>query len=382
MTNPVIIIGSGLAGYTLAREFRKYDQETPLHIVTSSHGNFYSKPLLSTALTNKRSAADLAVKSADMMCDELNASITTETIVTEVNAQNNTITMNDVTLPYSQLVFACGADVISAPVLGDAVADICSVNNLQDYEQFRDVIADKKHVTVFGAGLVGCEFANDLITTGHDVELVAPSAYPLDALLPREVGDALRQAFEEAGATWHLGQLATKVDHLDGRYNVSLSEDKQIQTDVVLSAIGLRPHTRLAETAGARIGRGITVNHYLQTSVDNIYALGDCAEVNGLVMLYVAPILHCARVLAKTLAGEKTAVKYPAMPVAIKTPLCPIVVSTPPRDLQGQWHIEGQGKNVKATFVDVAENLRGFALTGTMVKERMALTKQLPPIFE
>jgi rubredoxin-NAD+ reductase len=172
-----------------------------------------------------------------------------------------------------------------------------------------------------------------------------------------------------------------RIDKDKDRYTLTLSNGNFLETDVVLSAIGLRPHIALAKDAGLRVDRGIIVNKFLATSAASIYALGDCAEVCGTVLQYVAPLLACSRALAKTLAGEPTEVVYPAMPVVLKTPSCPLVVSPPPQDIEGQWQMSGEAMNRCALFYDNQQQLRGFALTGTMVKERANLQKLLPPIF-
>ena len=112
-----------------------------------------------------------------------------------------------------------------------------------------------------------------------------------------------------------------------------------------------------------------------------MYTLGDCAEVEGHVLVYVAPLSACARALGATLTGTPSAVHYPAMPVAIKTPACPVVVSPPPRDAAGEWIIEGSAPNLKATFRNAEGALLGYALTGEGVKEKAALTKELPAIL-
>ena len=149
----------------------------------------------------------------------------------------------------------------------------------------------------------------------------------------------------------------------------------------MLSAIGVRANTALAETAGLTLNRGIVANRQLQTSDPNIYALGDCAEVDGQLLYYVMPLMTCARTLAKTLSGTPTPVAYGPMPVAVKVPVCPVQVSPAPRDVEGNWEIEQDGHSVKALFRDKSGQLRGFALTGERVSEKMALQKELPPIL-
>ena len=151
--------------------------------------------------------------------------------------------------------------------------------------------------------------------------------------------------------------------------------------DVVLSAVGLKPRTALAGAAGIKINRGIIVNKLLQTSDEDIYALGDCAEVEGRVLPFVMPIMQAARALASTLAGNPTAVKYPAMPVAVKTPACPTVVSPPDAGSQGEWKVEGGVEGVKAQFHHKDGQLLGFALMGAAVSEKSQLTQQLPALI-
>jgi len=129
------------------------------------------------------------------------------------------------------------------------------------------------------------------------------------------------------------------------------------------------------------VNRAIVVDRYLKTSADNIYAIGDCAEVEGLNLLYVLPLMNCARALAKTLAGTPTQVSYPVMPVMVKTPSLPIVTCPPLENSVGEWQIDGQSPHFKALFKDSEGNLLGYALTGDCVAEKMALNKELPAML-
>jgi len=377
---PVVIIGTGLAGYTLAKAFREHDKESPLIMVSSHVGRFYSKPLLSTALTSKRTVVQLATADAKTMEEQLNAEIITKTQVTRIDPERKCIGMDNRSINYGKLVLACGAEVIRPPLLGDAAQEVRSVNDLEDYAIFRKVLGGKKHVGILGAGLVGCEFANDLINEGYEVDVIAPSKYPVDRLLPEEIGQVLQVALAKSGVKWHLGQLASAVNKSAEGYVLSLP-NQQLKVDIVLSAIGLRPRIRLAQKAKLKINRGVVVDRYLQTSDPHIYALGDCAEVSGLVLFFIAPLRQCSGALAKTLAGNPTQVTYPAMPVSLKTPACPIVVCPPPETVEGAWHIEGDKLNLKALFYGKDEQLLGFALTGTKIRERMQLVKEMPGLF-
>ena len=380
-TSPIIIIGSGLAGYMLAKEFRQLDKITPLHIITASDGRFYSKPLLSTALTNSKHPDNLAIADAATMATQLDATIQTSTTVSAIKSDENCIVIQQEKINYQKLILACGAETIKLPIKGDANKDILAVNDLTSYIAFHKALNGKKRIVILGAGLVGCEFANDLINVGHEVTVVAPAKFPLDSFLPEKIALLLQQTLTENGVNWHLQQTVDTVNRIKQDYEITLSSGQKLNADVILSAVGLQPNNSLAKQAGIRVNRGINVNRFLETSINNIYALGDCAEVNSLVLLYVAPLLTCARALAKTLAGQATPVSYAAMPIVIKTPACPIVAVPQPRDTEGEWLIMGSDKNLTALFYDKNNQLRGFALTGKATSEKLALQKQLPPMF-
>jgi len=381
MNLPIIIVGTGLAGYQLAREFRKLDSVTPLLLVTANDGRFYPKPQLSTALTQKKSAEALATSTADAMAKQLNAEVRIHTKITAIHPSSHTIQIGDESLSYQKLILACGADVIKPVLTGSASHDIQFINHLEDYAEFEKNIKNKKHITLLGAGLIGCEFANDLSNTGFEVHLIDPANAPLSQLIPEEIGKLLQESLQKNGVHFHFSCVAEQIHKQNDRYELSLSNHEILSTELVLSAIGLRPHLSLAQTAGIGTARGIIVNRYLETNISTIYALGDCAEVEGHVLPYIAPILNAARALAKTLAGERTAADYPAMPVVVKTPAHPIAVCPPPRDMKGAWQIEKSGSNTKALFYNDQQQLYGFVLTNDFVKERSALANQLPKLI-
>lgn len=382
---PVVILGTGLAGYGLAKEFRKHDEDTPLILITSDDGRSYSKPMLSTGYTKGTEANDLAQLDAGSMGRMLKASVWTMTKVNEIDTANQLIKVGDAqtAIHYGKLVLAVGADVIRPPIEGDGMELVYSINDLADFADFRTAVKknDVKKVCLIGAGLIGCEYTNDLINGGFEVEAVDPLAYCLPTLLPEPAGKAVQAALEEKGAKFHFGPLVTAVNKSDKGVVVTLNNGDSINADIVVSAVGVRPSISLAQASGIDTNRGVITNRLLETSAANVYAMGDCAEVNGNVLVYVAPLMAAARALGKTLAGEPTEVSYPAMPVTIKTPACPVVVAPPAADAQGDWKIEADGSNVKAEFRSADGALLGFALTGEATKEKMALQKELPAIM-
>ncbi|HBB23485.1 MAG TPA: FAD-dependent oxidoreductase, partial [Pseudomonas sp.] len=284
-------------------------------------------------------------------------------------------------VPYRDLVLAWGAQTIRVPVEGDAADAVYPINDLHDYGRFRAAAAGKRRVLILGAGLIGCEFANDLLQGGHEVDLVAPSEQVMPGLLPRQAAEAVKRGLEGIGARFHLGATLERLQRSTDGLQATLSDGSQRACDLVVSAVGLRPRTELAAEAGLEVKRGIVVDRLLKTSAEHVYALGDCAEVEGLSLLYVMPLMAGARALAKTLFGNPTFVSYGPMPVTVKTPACPVVVSMPAVGSAGSWSVEARGNDVKALYLGACGELLGYALTGAAVQERLALNKQLPPVL-
>lgn len=377
----IVIIGTGLAGYTTAREFRKLDALTPLHLISRDDGSFYSKPILSNALALKKIPAQIALNAAADMERQLAATVSTRSLASSIDPIAHHISVNDESIAYSKLVLAVGADPIRLPLAGDAAEAVLSVNDLSDYARFRHALDGKRRIVILGAGLIGCEFANDLRSAGIEVDVIDPAPQAIGRLLPPQAAQFLRTALESAGVHFHFGTTAQSVTRAASGIIATLATGTTLETDLILSAIGLQPRVDLARDAGLTVARGIVTDAFLQTSAADVYALGDCAEVTGFNLPFVMPIMQAARALARTLHGTPTAVIYPAMPVVVKTPACPTVVCPPPPGVAGEWEENVMADGVRALFHDSTGSLRGFALVGAATKDKQALTKDIPPLL-
>ena len=377
----IVIVGSGLAGYTVVREIRKLDKTVPITLVTREPGYFYSKPMLSTALASKKEAAQLISTPADGMATQLDMTILSNCDVSSIHPDTQSIQTSQGVVSYGRLVLALGADQIRLPLEGNAASEVITVNDLEDYDQFRKAIVGKKKIAILGAGLIGCEFANDLVLGGFEVDVIDLAPQALGRLLPEAAALALQDKLGVAGVRWHLSTTVQSINRHGDTLQVVLANGNTITCDVFLSAVGLKPRVELAQTAGIHIGAGIQVNRELETNIQNIFAIGDCAEVDGLVLPYVMPIMQAARALAPTLIGQTTALTYPAMPVMVKTPALATVVSPPARGAQGTWTTTPIEGGIEARFESADGKLLGFALMGSATAQRGALTKELPAIL-
>jgi rubredoxin-NAD+ reductase len=377
---PVVIVGTGLAGYTVARELRKLDTAVPLILLSQDDGSFYSKPMLSTALAMKKDARALASFDAAAMAQQLNAEVRTHQRVERILPSEHTIVVEGEPLRYSKLVLATGADPRRLRIDGDGADQILSVNDLADYDRFRQALSGCASVAILGAGLIGCEFANDLCAAGYAVSLIDPAASPLARLLPERVGAVFEKALSARGVRFHIGRGVAAVDRVQSGYRLTLDNGEAVAADLVLSAIGLVPRTALALAAGIAVEQGIRTDAWCRTSVPDVYALGDCAAFEGKVQPYVLPIMHAARALARTLSGQPTRVEFPLMPVIIKTPAAPAVVVVP--DEVGEWRIDSASHETAHAARAVCHHLPsgrpiGFVLVGAATADKAGLLKEL-----
>ncbi|WIX32727.1 FAD-dependent oxidoreductase [Salinicola sp. JS01] len=386
MSAPLTIIGTGMAGLGLARAIRSRDPHRALTLITADSGDEYAKPLLSSAFTKGQSAAALAQRDAIGVADAINATLRCHTPVDAIDPRQRTLRLGAERLPYEQLVLAIGAAPWQPFATPEALAErVFQVNDLDDYRRFRAALerhpGQPARVAIVGAGLVGCEFANDLHAGGHRVALIAPEPAPLPRLLPPPLGRALAEAFAAAGIAGYFERQVQALESSDGGVSLTLDDGERLAADLVLVATGLRPRTALAAAAGLQTGpAGILTDRYLQTSDPHIHALGDVACVDGLNAMYVQPLQASAKALAATLTGTPTAVAYGAWPVMVKTALLPIAALVP-RETPARWRIDGEAGDFSAVAEDAAGRLIGFALTGACVRRKVELARAAPPLL-
>ena len=381
-----VIIGSGISGWTVARELRKLrpdEVQNPITLISADSGDFYSKPMLSNALASQKTPATLVMTAAAKISEQAKVKLMADTRVLAIDRAAKTVETSAGPVKYDHLVLGLGADPIRLPLEGDAANLVLSVNDLSDYARFRAALTAAAPVTILGAGLIGCEFANDLAGAGHPVRVYDIAAWPLGRLLPEAAGQFSRTRLEAAGVHFEFGNSIVRVDRDGEGYRLTDSQGNTHQAGLVLSAIGLKPRIGIAEAAGLDCGRGIRTDALGRTSDTCIFALGDCAEYgsSGLVLPYIQPVMNAGRAIAATLAGQDTPLRMPAMPVLVKTPACPTVISPPAAGAKGNWRCEVSENGVKALFESETGGLLGMALLGDATAERQSLAGQLPTVM-
>lgn len=345
-------------------------------MVTLEDGHFYSKPALSTALAKGKTAETLVTSNAAKMAAQLKLNARAGREAEAIDRAGKALLTTGGPVHYDALILATGALPVRPAIDGEAAHRAISVNQLDHYDRFRKELPERARVLIMGSGLVGTEFANDLITSGYRPVVVDMLLLPLAQLVPPAVGEKVRDALAAEGTEWHLGRKITAIEYKGDEpgYFATLDDGTRIEADLVLSAVGLRPNVKLAEEAGLEIGLGIKVDAFGRTSDPNIYAIGDCAEYQHGLSAYVTPIMAAARGIAPSALGNATEIRFPPLSVQVKTTLLPINLLPPPRSAEGEWQLlENDARGSKHVFLDTDGTVRGYVLTQDRCEDRMEM---------
>jgi rubredoxin---NAD+ reductase len=369
----IVVVGSGLAGFGVLRELRRLSPGAKLTMVTLEDGHFYSKPALSTAFAKGKTSETLVTSNAEKMIAQLKLNARIGREAESIDRKGKALCTTGGPILYDKLVLAIGASPFRPEIEGNAAHRAISVNQLEHYAYFREQLPDGAQVLIMGSGLVGTEFANDLITNGYQVTVVDMLRLPLAQLVPPAVGESVRDALAAKGVEWQLGRKVVAINYKSDStgYIATLDDGSSIEADLILSAVGLRPNIALAQDAGINVGTGIKVNQYGQTSDPDIYAIGDCAEYQHGLSAYVTPIMAAARGIAPSVLGTSTEIRFPPLAVQVKTTLFPINLLPPTRDCVGEWRrTESDKTGEKHLFIDDGGVVRGYVLTRDKTEQR------------
>ena len=375
MSDGIVIIGSGFAARQLVKNIRKQDPNIPLTLIAADSMDEYNKPDLSHVVSRGQNADDLTLQTAGEFAEQYNLRLFPHTWVSDIDADNQRVKSQDREWRYDKLVLATGATPFIPPVPGREL--MLTLNSQREYGAAQSQLRDAKRVLIVGGGLIGCELAMDFCRAGKAVTVVDNSASMLSALMPPEASSRLQHRLTDMGVDLMLkSQLQSLAQNADG-IRVTLDRQRTLTVDAVVAAAGLRPETALARHAGLQTHRGVVVNSQLQTSHPAIYALGDCAEINGMVLPFLQPILLSAMCLGKNLLTQQGELKLPPMLVKVKTPDLPLHLAGDTRREDLTWHIVAAKDGLVAKGVDAENQLRAFVVSEDRMKDAFALLKQL-----
>ncbi|GEA58896.1 NADH:flavorubredoxin reductase NorW [Vibrio comitans] len=376
--NPVTIIGSGFAAYQLVKTLRRMDQQVPIRVITADKGHDYNKPDLSHVVSRQQTSEQLISTVAETFTREQNIELFAEHWVEEIDSEQKAVFANGQRFDYSNLVLATGATPFVPPIEGLRESDPITLNSLQEFDMFSERLTKANSILVIGGGLIGVEISMDLALANKQITLIEAGERLMANQLPELIALKLEQSMRKLNVDARSSTAVTKVSQSENGYNLVLGNGELLTVDEVLVCAGLVPNVALAKQTGLATNRGICVDESMQTSESNIYALGDCAELDGQVRAYLQPTVVSASALAKTLLGEPTSVVLPKMMVKVKTPKYPIQIAGITSDNQvNRWNLDIQADGIVAKAYNEQEVMVGFVATQDKTKQAFPLLREL-----
>ncbi|TSJ50849.1 NADH:flavorubredoxin reductase NorW [Atlantibacter subterranea] len=375
MSHGIVIIGSGFAARQLVKNLRKQDSQVAISVIAADSIDEYNKPDLSHVISLGQRADEMTRQSAGEFAEQYNVRLFPYTWIKEIDAQARVVKSTDNQWCYDKLVLATGASAFIPPVAGREL--MLTLNSQLEYRACESQLFDARRVLIVGGGLIGSELAMDFTRAGKSVTLVDNAASILASLMPPEVSSRLQHRLTDMGVHLLLKSQLQSLEQTARGIRATFDRDRHVEVDAVISATGLRPETALARSAGVEVNRGIVVDSTLKSSNPDIYALGDCAEIDGQLLPFLQPIQISAMTLAKNLLGGNAPLKLPAMLVKVKTPELPLHLAGETRRCDLNWQISTEAQGMVAKGVDAEGQLRAFVVSEDKMKEAFALLKAL-----
>lgn len=278
-----VIIGVGAAGITAAEELRKLDKCSEITMVSEDQF-VHSRCMLHKYISHERDEKTLNFTSEDFF--EVNNIDWKKVGVEKIDTDNKEVVLLDGdVVKYDKLLIATGANSFIPPV-GDFrnASNVFGLRHLRDAQAIDKMAEESEKILIVGSGLVGLDAAHGLLERGKDVTIVemAPSILPVQ--LNPHAAEEYQRKFEEAGAKLYLGCKADKAEcSEDGKIHaVTFDTGETVACDMIIVAAGVRPAVGFLEGSNVEVDRGIVVDDFMKTSVDDVYAAGDVAGLSGI----------------------------------------------------------------------------------------------------
>jgi nitrite reductase (NADH) large subunit len=306
----LVVIGNGMAGCRAVEEVLARDPDRYQIVVFGAEPRVnYNRIMLSPVLAGEKRFEDIVINDEAWYRDHA-ITLHVGRAVTAIDAAAKTVTAEGgLTIPYDKLLLATGSDPIRLPLPGAGLEGVVTFRDLDDVEKM--VAAANRagaKAVVIGGGLLGLEAAYGLARRGMGATVVHLMNVLMERQLDEAAGYLLTEALRERGVETVLGANSEEILGEDGKVaGLKLKDGRVLPCDLLVMAVGIRPHTVLARGAGLTVNRGVVVDDQMRTSDPAIFAIGECAEHRGVAYGLVAPIWDMCRTLADVLTDREAA---------------------------------------------------------------------------
>lgn len=305
----LVVVGAGMAGLKLLEELKaacpgRYN----VTIVGAEPEPAYNRVLLSSLLAGEAADEDLTLKERAWY-GASGFRLFTGASVQAIDRADKRLRLRDGRfVAYDRLVLATGSEAIRLPLVGAHLAQVLVFRDRFDALKLKELATPGKRAVVIGGGLLGLEAAYGLAVLGCAVTVVHLADRLMDRQLDAQGAETLRRAMEAKGIAFALGAQSRRITGDACVTGLELESGAILPADMIVMACGVRPNAALGREAGLEVRRGIVVDDGMRTSDPSVFAIGECAEHDGVVYGLVAPAYEQARALAGSLAGDAASV--------------------------------------------------------------------------
>ncbi|OXS62461.1 nitrite reductase large subunit [Cohnella sp. CIP 111063] len=304
----LVLVGNGMAGVrTIEHVLKLAPHLYEVTIIGAEPHPNYNRIMLSSVLAGGASLSEIVINDWDWY-KENGIRLLTGHRVTNIDAKaKKIVTDKDVTLHYDSLILATGSNPFMLPLPGADKQGVIAFRDIKDCEIMMETSKKYKKAVVIGGGLLGLEAARGLLHLGMDVSVVHINSFLMERQLDQTAALMLQNELEQQGMKFLLRKNSSAILGRKRVTGLAFTDGTEVEADLIVMAVGIRPNVELARSAGIEVNRGIVVNDWMETSEADIYSVGECAEHRGIAYGLVAPLYEQGAVLAKRLAGVETA---------------------------------------------------------------------------
>lgn len=270
-----VIIGNSAAGIGAVEGIRQIDKDGEITIISYEKYHTYSRPLISYLLEGKTDNERMKYRNDSFYVDNNCRTVLGKSVI-KIDPYEKNVFLDDTSvIPFDKLLIATGSSPFVPPFEGlDTVENKFTFMTLDDALSLDEAISPKSRVLIVGAGLIGLKCAEGIHHKVDKITVVDLSHKVLSSILDDEGSEIIRNHLTSKGMEFKLGQSVKSF-----KYNTALLDNgEELEFDVLVLAVGVRPNTSLLKEVGADVNRGIITDSYQKTSIDDIYAAGDCTE--------------------------------------------------------------------------------------------------------
>jgi nitrite reductase (NADH) large subunit len=295
----LVVIGNGMAGCRAVEELlKRAPDKFRITIIGSEPRVNYNRIMLSPVLAGEKDFSDIILNDQGWYDDNGITLIAGDPVSAINRATRQVQCQSGRLIDYDRLLLATGSDPFIIPVPGKDLPGVVTFRDLDDVNKMLQAASTGKNAVVIGGGLLGLEAAHGLAQRGMTVTVVHLMQTLMERQLDEAAGFLLADELKRRGQTILTGANTKAILGDDYVTGVQLENGNIIDADIVVMAVGIRPNTALAISAGLAVGRGVQVDDHMQTSDSSIYAVGECAEHRGLCYGLVAPLWEMCHAFA------------------------------------------------------------------------------------